>query len=197
MSLFRKKRLPSEYQVRIVTNQFTRDELQNLMAEYDLTATELNLVGNAFRTMDELELAERTFKKSISEAGSYDEPYGNLLSLYCLQKRYDEGRALLDDALKHAQKHSFIWYHFGRMCALSDDFDSAVAAAYAALEGENYEFEAAYELGVRALFARIGQKKSPNPDKDLEDAHKLLTVGLNKFPDSAALKELAEVFEDD
>jgi hypothetical protein len=71
MSLFRRKRLPTDYQVRIVTNQFKRDELQNLMREHDLTATELNLVGNAFRTMDELELAERTFKKSISKAKGY------------------------------------------------------------------------------------------------------------------------------
>jgi tetratricopeptide (TPR) repeat protein len=197
MSLFRKKRLPPEYQVQIVTCQLTSDELQNLMREYDLTATELNLVGNAFRTMDELELAERAFKRSISKDKGYDEPYGNLLSLYCLQTRYDEGRALLDDALKHAQKHSFVWYHFGRMCVLSGDFDTAVAAAYAALEGEDYEFEAAYELGVRALFARIGQKKSENPDKDLKDAHNLIAVGLDKFPDSAELKELAQVFEDD
>lgn len=197
MSLFRRKRLPTDYQVRIVTNQFKRDELQNLMREHDLTATELNLVGNAFRTMDELELAERTFKKSISKAKGYDEPYGNLLSLYSLQKRYDEGRALLEDALRHVQKHSFVWYHFGRMCALAGDYDSAVNAAYTALEGENYEFEAAYELGVHALLTRIGQKKSTNPEKDREDAHKLLTVGLDKFPDSAELKKLAEVFDDD
>lgn len=197
MSLFRKKRLPSEYQVRIVTNQLTGDELQNLMREYDLTATELNLIGNAFRTMDEFELAERTFKKSISEARGYDEPYGNLLSLYCLQKRYDEGRALFGDALKHARKHSFVWYHFGRLCALSGDYDGAVDAAYAALKGENYEFEAAYELGVHALFARIGKKRSENPEKDLEDAYNLLTVGRNKFPDSPELKELAKVFEED
>jgi tetratricopeptide (TPR) repeat protein len=197
MRLFRKKRLPYEYQVEIVANQFTKDELQSLMREYDLTATELNLVGNAFRTMDDLKLAERTFKKSISKDKGYDEPYGNLLSLYCLQKRYDEGRALLDDALKHARKRSFVWYHFGRMCALSGDYNSAVDAAYAALEGENYEFEAAYELGVRALLARIGQNKSENPEKDVEDAYALLTAGLSKFPDSAELKELAEVFEDD
>ena len=197
MSLFRKKRLPSEYQVQIVTNQLTKDELQDLMREYDLTATELNLVGNAFRTMDELELSEHTFKKSISKDKRYDEPYGNLLSLYSLQKRYEEGGALLDDALKHARKHSFVLYHFGRMSALSGDFDSAVNAAYAALDGENYEFEAAYELGVRALLTRIGQKKSDNPENDLEEAHKLLRVGLNRFPDSAELKELAEVFEDD
>ena len=197
MNLFRKKRLPSEYQVRIVTNQLTKDELQNLMREYELTATELNLVGNAFRTMDEFELAERTLKKSISKDTGYDEPYGNLLSLYCLQNRYDEGRALLDDALKHARKHSFVWYHFGRMCALSGDYDSAVDAAYAALDGEHYEFEAAYALGVRTLFARIGQKKREDAEKDLEDAHNLLTVGLNRFPDSAELKKLAEVFEDD
>jgi tetratricopeptide (TPR) repeat protein len=139
MSLFRKKGLPWEYQVRIVTNQFTKDELQNLMREHDLTATELNLVANAFRTMDELDLAERTFKESISKEPGYDEAYGNLLSLYCLQERYDEGRALLDDALKHARKHSFVWYHFGRMCALSGDLDSALNAAYLALQGENYQ----------------------------------------------------------
>lgn len=197
MSLFSKKSLPSEYQVRILTNELTKHELQNLMKEYDLTATELNLVGNAFRTMNELELAERTLKKSISKDNGYDEPYGNLLSLYCLQKRYDEGRALLDDALKHARKHSFVWYHFGRMCALSGDYDNAVNAAYAALESENHEFEAAYELGVRALFARIGQNKSENPEKDLEDAYNLLTLGLNKFPDSAELKKLAEFFDDE
>ena len=82
------------------------------------------------------------------------------------------------------------------MCALSGDYDSAVNAACAALEGEHYEFEAAYELGVRALFARIAQGKSENPEKDLEDAHSLLTLGLNKFPDSAELKKLAEFFED-
>jgi tetratricopeptide (TPR) repeat protein len=197
MSLFGKKRLPSEFQVRIVTNQLTKDELQNLIREYDLTALELNLVGTVFRSMDELGLAERTFKKSISKDKAYDEPYGNLLSLYCLQKRYDEGRALLDDALKHARKHSFVWYHFGRMCALSGDYDRAIDAAYSALKAEDYEFEAAYELGVRALFARIGQKKSENPEKDLEGAYSLLTMGLNKFPDSAELKELAEVFEND
>ena len=81
------------------------------------------------------------------------------------------------------------------MCVLSDDYDNAVDAAYAALEGEQDEFEAAYELGVRALFARIWQKRSENPEKDLEDAHKPLTLGLSKFPDSTALKELAEVFD--
>src|SRR5688500_10275072 len=104
MSLFRRKDLPAEYQVRIVTNEFTKDELQDLIGQYDLTATELNLFGNAFRTMDELTLAELTFKKSIATDKGYDEPYGNLLSLYCLQKRNDEGRAVLDEALKHARK---------------------------------------------------------------------------------------------
>ena len=53
MSIFSKKSLPSEYQLRILANELTKHELQNLMKEYDLTATELNLVGDAFRTIND------------------------------------------------------------------------------------------------------------------------------------------------
>ena len=192
----RKKRLPPEYQVRIVT-EFKKKELQNLMENYELTATELNLVGTAFRNLDEPGLTEAALKESISKDPCYDEPYGNLISLYCSQERYDQCRSVLDDALRNARKDSYVWYHYGRMSAISGDYDSAVEAAYAALKGENYEFEAAYELGVHAIFSRIKHQKSKNPEKDLEDAHNLLKVGLSKFPESAELKELSKFFEDD
>jgi tetratricopeptide (TPR) repeat protein len=191
------QRLPADYQIRIVTNEFSKDELLELMRAYELTATELNLVGNAFRQLDEHDHAEHAFRQSIASAPNYDEAYGNLLSLYTLQERYDDGRALAADALAHAEKHGFIWFHYGRMCALAGDLDNAIDAAYAALNAEDYEFEAAYELGVRALLERIGSKRSKDPESDVQDAWKLLTVGLQKFPDSAALQELAEVFEDD
>lgn len=194
MSTLPNKDLPVEHEVRIVTNKLTKDELQNLMREYDLTAAQLNNVGNAFRTMGELTLAEHALRESISRDKGYDDPYGNLLSLYSLQKRYADGRALLDDALKQPGKHSYVWFHFGRMSALSGDNDNAVAAAYAALDGDS-EFEAAYELGVRALLSRAAQKQSEAAEKDIEDGYRLLTLGLSKFPGSAKLKELAEVFE--
>ena len=151
--LRRKERLPPEYQVRIVTNEFNKKELQNLMEDYELTATEVNLVGNAFRNLGELELAEAALKESISKDKGYDEPYGNLISLYCSQKKYDQCRSVLDDAHRDARKDSFVLYQYGRMSVITGDYDTAVNAAYAALKGENYEFEAAYELGVRAILA--------------------------------------------
>lgn len=189
--------MPPRYQVMIATNQFKREELQSLTESYELTATELNLVGNAFRNLGELGLAEAILRESISRDKGYDEPYGNLISLYCFQKRYDQCRAVFDDALRNARNDSFVWYHYGRMSAISGDYDGAVDAAYAALKSANHEFEAAYELGVHAIFTRIKNGKSKNPNKDIEDAYELLQVGLSKFPDSEELKELSQFFEDD
>ena len=68
-----------------------KDQLLNMLNDDTLDAMELNTVGNAFRSFDEYELAEKAFLKSIELNPSYDAPYAHLISLYAKLNKFDLG----------------------------------------------------------------------------------------------------------
>lgn len=81
--------LPDEYQVRITANEFKKEQLIDIINKYIFRSHHLNLIGTAFRNLKEFNLAEKTYLDAIELSTKYDEPYGNLLSLYIAQEKYE------------------------------------------------------------------------------------------------------------
>ncbi len=190
---FEKQPLPQEYQLKIIFNQFSKEDLTNLPEKYILTSNHLNLIGSAFRNMNELGLAEKAYKDAIESAPENDEPYGNLMSLYILQGKYELCEDIYQQGMHNATKKSFIIFQDGRLAYIQDEFQHSLMAARCVLTDENFASEEAFILCIRSLLSLI--KEEDNVEKNTIEAIEMWQLGISVFPESDELKKLGEYFQ--
>lgn len=186
--------MPEEYQVRITLNEFNKEQLLEIINKYILKSHHLNLIGIAFRNLNEFSLAEKAYKDAIELFPEYDEPYGNLLSLYIAQKKYDLCEDVYREGMNNASKKSFIIYQDGRLAFIKGNFEQSLMAARSILIDEKMNDEAAFVLGIHSLLSLINQHK--DTEKNFNEAIKMWKMGLSVFPDSESLRQLSKYFED-
>lgn len=189
-----KNPLPEEYQVRIALNEFRKEQLIDIINKYILKSHHLNLIGLAFRNLKEFDLAEKNYLEAIELSPEYDEPYGNLLSLYITQKKYELCENIYRKGMNNANKKSSIMYQDGRLAFVKGNFEQSLLAARSILIDENMNDEAAFVLAIHSLLSLIKQQK--DTEKNFNEAVKMWEMGISIFSESQSLKELSKHFKD-
>lgn len=184
--------LPEEYQVRIVLNDFNKQQLLEIINKYILKSHHLNLIGTAFRNLNEYSLAENAYKDAIKLSPEFDEPYGNLLSLYISQQNYESCEDVYRQGMNNATKKSFIIYQDGRLAFIKGNFEQSLSAARSILIDEQMNDEPAFILGIHSLLSMIKQQK--NIEENFNEAVKMWEMGISIFPESQSLNELSKYF---
>ena len=187
---------PPELQVNFLTGKYSKEQLLQIMDNYMLEATHLNLIGNAFRALYEFNLAEQAFNKSIELSPEYDEPYGNLLSLYILQKKYELFEDVYLKGMESAVKKSFIIFQDGRLAFIMGNFEQSLMAAREVMIEEDFNDEPAFILAIHSLLSLIKADKGDVAGYCKEAAETWQT-GIKKFPQSDDLKHLSKYFIDE
>lgn len=187
---------PPEDQVNFLSGKNNKEQLLEIMYKYMLEATHLNLIGNAFRALNEFDLAEHTFYKCIELSPEYDEPYGNLLSLYILQEKYELYEDVYTKGMKSATKKAFIIFQDGRLAFIRGNFEQSLMAAREVLIEEDFNDEPAFILAIHSLLSLI---KAGNGDilSYCKEASETWQTGIEKFPQSDDLKHLSKYFIDE
>lgn len=188
---------PPENQVNFLIGKYNKDELLEIIDKYSLESHHLNLIGNAFRAINEFDLAEHAFFKSIELMPEYDEPYGNLISLYIIQEKYDQCEDVYLKGMKSATKKSFIIFQDGRLAFIKRNFDQSLMAARTVLMDENMDYEPAFILAIHSLLSLIKEGKGENIKNYCSEASETWQTGINKFPQSDDLKQLSKYFIDE
>ncbi|MDR2970781.1 MAG: hypothetical protein LBU83_02455 [Bacteroidales bacterium] len=188
-----KQPMPPEYQIKIVVGQFNKKQLLDIQDNYILQANHFDLIGTAFRNLEEYELAEKAYFKAIELKADYEDPYSNLMSLYILQKKYDHCEAIYRKGMDNSSdSKSSIVYQDGRLMFVKGNYEMAFRAAQSVLNVEQLEHEGAFVLAIHALLSLIGEGKET--ESTISQAVQLWKVGVSKFPKSQPLKELAHFF---
>lgn len=136
-----KKGLPLDIQVKINAGDFDTEKIKKIISEYDLSAEELNIIAVGFRLKKEFDFAEKYFKDSLKKNKAEGDVYGNLISLYCEQERYDLCEKIFKLGLKMARRgREFVYYHQARAWFNQKKYDLAVSTAMSGIEKEeNYQ----------------------------------------------------------
>ncbi len=183
---------PAEYQVKICL-EYNKGELLELYEKYILKAHHLNLIGIAFKKLNEYDLAEKAYIDAIELQPEYDEPYGNLLSLYINQGKYELCEDIYRKGMSDADKKSFIIYQDGRLAFIKGNFQQSLMAARSILIDEEMKDEPAFVLGIHSYLSLIKQQK--DVERNYYEASKMWKKGISVFPDSQALIDLSKHFE--
>lgn len=204
MSIFRrtkksseKKKLPYELQTKLMAGKIDIGEIKKIVNEYNLGGVELNSIATGLRIRGELDLAEKYFCDSLKADETDGDVYGNLISLYCKQKKYGKCQIIFTIGLKRAARsREFIYYHQARALFNQREYPKAISIALDGInEGPPYEL--LYVLCVKAMIIMWQSARKANASKEtIIDFYKnaLLTTkaGLARFPDS---KELQEIYK--
>ncbi len=179
----------------VITHKCSVVQLHDIMDRYELTALNYNSIGNAFRELGAYEKAEKAYLRSIEMAPSYDESYGNLLSLYIKTQNFDNYEDIYKKGMENADKKSFIIYQDGRHHFLQGNYEMALTAARANFMDEGFEDELIFDLGLRALIQLI--RKGDNREAYIEEAFKLWEIARTTIPDSDTVREFTHFFEEE
>ena len=171
-----------------------KKQLLNILNDHTLSAIELNTVGNAFRGLDEYELAEKSFLKSIELDPTYDAPYAHLISLYAQLNKFDLCEEIYQKGSKNAIEKTYIMYHDGRSRFLRGDYSGSLMAGRCILIDDQWQNEEAIVMVIESLVMLIKKKQSIDPDIDLQEASVAWKRGLSLFPDSEELLRYSNMF---
>jgi tetratricopeptide (TPR) repeat protein len=186
--------MPESYQAGLILNEYDKDQLLEIINKYHLNSHHWNLLGTAFRNLKEDSLsAENAYKEAIEKHPEYDEPYGNLLSLYIAQEKFDLFEHVFRQGMKNASKKSFIIYQDGRLAFMKGNFNQSLMAAMSILIDEEMKNEGAYVLGIHSLLSMLDIEKSA--EKNFNEALKMWKMDISVFPDSESLIQLSIHFE--
>ncbi len=185
--------LPDEYQVKIALNEFSRKQLIAISTKFILEAQHLDSIGNAFKNLNEYRLAEKAYIDAIELLPEFDKPYGNLLSLYIDQGKYELCEDIYHKGMTEADKKPYIIYQDGRLSFIQGNFRKSLMVARYILMDEGIEDEPAFVLAIHSLLSLIKQQK--DVEKNYYEASKMWKAGISIFPDSPALIELTKHFE--
>ena len=191
----KKQSLPAEYQVDIVCNKFSKQQLIGLQNKYILQGNHYDLIGTAFRNMKEFDLSEKAYLKAIELFPEFENSYANLISLYILQRKYDlcddiYGKASRNISDEH--KRSVVIYQDGRLQFAKGKYSTALMAARSVLTVENFQHEGAFVLAIHSLLSLI--KEQVDVEHNYGEALKMWKFGLSIFTDSKDLNEFAKYF---
>ena len=171
-----------------------KSQLLNMLNDHSLSAIELNSVGNAFRDLDEYELSEKAFLKSIELNPSYDAPYAHLISLYAKQNKFDLCEEIYQKGSKNAIEKTYIMYHDGRSRFLKGDYNGSLMAGRCILIDDKWQNEEAIIMVIKSIVMLIKNEQSKDPDIDLQEAYLAWKRGLILFPDSQELLQYSKMF---
>lgn len=188
-----KEPLPVDFQMDIVLGRLSEAELLNLDARFKLNSNEYNLVGVALKNLDSYKHAESMLKKAIELEPSNEEPYGNLLSLYLETENLQDFESIYHIGMQNAVNKNIIMFQDGRRALMSGNYELALRAAKSMIINE--PVEEAFDLGVRALLSQV--KESDDKERTVMEAHRFYQKGIEIFPDSDRLQQLAYYFSDD
>lgn len=194
-----KQYVPWEFQLKLIKGEFDDDDIKEAEKKYIINDTELNNIGLAYLSKEEYGLAEKYFRESIRIFPPYGDPYGNLISMFCRQKKYGEALETFQEGLKNVGGISldFVYFHGSRTYFLMEDyFNSAFTAWKGIQETQNnlYDddpYESLYIVYLKSVLAII-KKKLKRKDADINDLIKIGTAislrAQKLFPDSEEAK---------
>ena len=200
MSFFRKilpkkekQPLPKEIEALLFTS--SKEQLLDIQDKYILDAFQINTVGGTFKSLKEYELSEKAFLQSIKLLPKYEDPYGNLISLYSSLKQYEKGESIYRKGMDNSSSKSFIIFHYGRLQFIKGNYPLTLATMKSILNVKDLQHDGVYLLAIRAAFEMI--KTGKDTHNLATDAMSLWQEGIAKFPESKELKELAPYFVED
>ena len=184
----RKQPLPQEYQLEILLGKFNKKQLQKLQDNYTLQANHYDLIGTAFRNMEEYELSEKAYMQAIELSPGFEDPYANLLSLYIRQGKYEQCEAIYRKGMDNSSgSKSSIVFQDGRLHFIKGNYELALHAARSILNVERFQDEYAFVLAVKSMIALA--KQGVDREENYTEAKKLCQFGLSIF-NSEQLREL-------
>lgn len=137
---------------------------EGLVAEQPDNPILLNYLGNGYFDKGNMVKAETLYKKSISIAPTFPNPYNNLAAIYLLSKQYETALGAFDSALKFSDKKATIYYNMGLCYTNMKDKEKAKACFAKALELEpkNPDFYIARRIlyGIK-IIVKYREKKVP------------------------------------
>jgi len=189
----KKKSLPFDLQLDIQSGKFDTKQVLKIISGYDLSSHELNIIGIGFKNKKEFGLTEKYFIKSLKKDKSNSDAYGNLISLYCEQKKYNLCEKTYLSGIKNAGRgREFIYYHQARALFNQKKYNEALKVGLLGIEEKDDELT--YILCIKALMniAKIFQQANKNElAKDpLIMASSLSQIAIKAFPESKEIKEL-------
>ena len=140
-----------------------------------------NNIGNVYTMMEEHERAEEAFRQAIDSDPEDSEAYYNLGNLYAIQQKVEQAERYFLEAISNNPRHcgarvnlGNIYQNTGRTTLAEEQFrlvlsiDPSLFAPY---------------INLARLYHSAGKK---------EPAGEIVRLGLQRFPDNEALKQLAD-----
>lgn len=188
--------ISNETLTKLALNMLTLNELNDLVLNNKLDSHQMNLVANSYRHYEDYDFAEKAFLSAIELDPSNDQPYGNLMSLYILQSKFEQCNEIYQIGMKYADNKSFIIFQDGRYHYTRGSYGMAYSAALQVLTMERMQNEVAFILGVQAQLNLAEESKDDvTTNKYNNSAKEMLSQGLYIFPKSEGLLMLKEKFE--
>lgn len=189
---FDKIDLPIDTQIKIVLNAFSLEEMNEIEGKYYLNEYHWNILGLSYRKINNYEMAEKSYLNAIELKPDYEEPYGNLMSLYILLERWNSYEDIYAKGISKASTTSFIIYQDGRFQFQIGNYDVAYNAALTILQQEKMHSEPAYVLGIKSLIKLSESASIEVRGKFFAESALLLDRALNMFPNSVDLIKIKE-----
>ncbi len=157
-------------------------ELLRRAQRLDPEAPGLNInIGTVYTMMGEHEKALEAFRQAIDSSPEDPEAYYNLGNLYAIQKRMEEAEKYFLETIRRNPRHSGahvnlgnIYQNTGRTALAEEQFRLVLSI--------NPALFAPY-INLAGLYQSAGRDKL---------AGEIIQLGLQRFPDNAALKQLAD-----
>ncbi len=186
-----KKPMPEAYQVQILMNQFSVEQLKKLTQDYTLLAHHWNLIANSYKQFQEYDLAEKAYLKAIELDKTNEDHYGNLLALYIKTDNYTNYENIYSAGMANANPRSYIVLKDGMYHYKQKNYDMAHSAALSVLTAKQMQDENAFILAVTSLFswALEIENKEEVYEKFMEGIE-MLRLGLIVFPNSEHLNSI-------
>lgn len=137
-------------------------------------------------------MAEKSYLNAIEIKPDYEEPYGNLMSLYIFLKRWDSLESIYQSGISNASSHSFIIFQAGRYQFYLGNYELSYNAALKVIQEDKLDNEQAFILGIKSLIKLTESTNKQDKKTLFVETSILLDKALNHFPNSIDLIQLKE-----
>ncbi len=192
-----KKGLPIDLQIKMLSGDFDTKKVKEIISGYDLSEEELNIIANGFRLKKEFDLAEKYYQDALKKNKGDGDVYGNLISLYCEQEKYDLCGKTFKLGVKMAwQGREFIYFHQARAWFNQKKYDFAVSTAILGIEKEE-KYEPLFILCIKSWIIMGAESHKQNKSEEAKDtfalAGKMAHIAHSIFPESEEVSELYDL----
>lgn len=191
-SHFEKLDLPIDTQIKIALNAFSSEQLNDIKDRYKLNEYHWNIIGLSYRKIGNYEMAEQSYLNAIELKPAYEEPYGNLMSLYIQLENWESYKEIYKKGIQNASSNSFLIYQDGRYQYYIGNFEMSYNAALSVLEQEKKPNESAFVLGIKSLLQLAQTRKIEDKGKYFAEASLLLDRAIYLIPNSIDLIKIKE-----